>query len=61
MGVPLLLEILLEALRVALPQLVNLERYKQRALGRRQRAMQGFVSASVFPHCAKSETTKAAD
>jgi hypothetical protein len=58
---PVLREMSLEALGVALPQLVILERYKQRALARRQRAMQGFVSASAFPHCAKSEDTKAAD
>jgi hypothetical protein len=58
---PGLREMSLEALGVALRQLLNLERYKQRALARRQRAMQGFVSASLFLPCAKSDATKAAD
>ena len=47
---PLSRAISLEALAVALPQLAKLDRYKQRALARRRRAMQGFVLASVFPH-----------
>ena len=47
---PLSRALSLEALAVALPQLAKLDRYKQRALARRGRAMQGFVLASVLPH-----------
>ena len=38
----------LDALRVALPQLVKLDRYMQRALARHRRAMRAFVAASVL-------------
>ena len=38
----------LDALRVALPQLVKLDRYMQRALARHRRAMRAFVVASVL-------------
>ena len=38
----------LDALRVALPQLVKLDRYVQRALARHRRAMRAFVAASVL-------------
>ena len=58
-GAPLSQAISLEALGVALPQLANLDRYKQRALARRGRAMQGFVLASVFPHSIKSSAEAA--
>jgi hypothetical protein len=39
----------IDALGVALPQLLRLDRYMQRALARRRRAMQAFVLASVTP------------
>jgi len=38
----------LDALRVALPLLVKLDRYMQRALARHRRAMCAFVAASVL-------------
>jgi hypothetical protein len=38
----------LDALRVALPQLVKLDRYRQRALARHRRAISAFVAASVL-------------
>ena len=38
----------LDALRVALPQLVKLDRYRERALARHRRAMRAFVAASVL-------------
>jgi len=38
----------LDALRVALPQLVKLDRYRQRALARHRRAVRAFVAASVL-------------
>jgi hypothetical protein len=38
----------LDALRVALPQLVKLDRYMERALARHRRAMRAFVAASVL-------------
>ena len=41
----------LDALRVALPQLVKLDRYVQRALARHRRAMRAFVAASVLHRC----------
>jgi hypothetical protein len=38
----------LDALRVALPQLVKLDRYMERALARHRRAIRAFVAASVL-------------
>jgi hypothetical protein len=38
----------LDSLRVALPQLVKLDRYMQRALARHRRAIRTFVAASVL-------------
>jgi hypothetical protein len=37
-----------EALRRALPQLIRLDRYEQRALSRRRRAIRNFVASSIL-------------
>jgi hypothetical protein len=48
----------LEALRLALPQLARLDRYMQRALSRRARAMRAFVAVSVLPRAIKVEWSR---
>jgi hypothetical protein len=45
----------LEALRLALPQLARLDRYMQRALSRRARAMRDFIAVSVLRGAVKAE------